>query len=139
MKYSSFLKHPNHDHVRLRNRIWRLAVGVVLFLLLSNPASPGVFSQQDSGRKVKPSSSSTINLQEIEKREKESAQEQGRKKVENQNIIPPDLPVPKGAKGKTFRPSAGKKKATLISQSRKRIQRAGCRKTHRRSVVAVTP
>jgi len=115
-------------------------VGFVLLLLFSSPASHQVFSQQDTGRKVKPSSSSTINIQEIEKRERESAQKQGRKKVENENLInPPDLPVPKNAKGKTFRPSTGKKKAQLISQNRRRIQRAGCRKTHRRSVTAVTP
>jgi hypothetical protein len=140
MKYSSFLKHSTRVQVRLRTHIWRKAVGLVVLLLVSIPASHKVFSQQDTGRKVKPSSSSTINIQEIEKRERENAQGQGRKKLENENLInPPGLPVPKGAKGKTFRPPAGKKKAKPISQNRRRIQRAGCRKIHRRSVTAVTP
>lgn len=140
MKYFSFLEHSTRDEVRLRTHIWRKAVGLVVLLLVSIPASHKVFSQQDTGRKVKPSSSSTISIQEIEKRERESAQGPERKKVENQNLInPPDLPVPKSAKGKTFRPPTGKKKARVISRSRRQIQRAGRRKIHRRSETAVTP
>jgi hypothetical protein len=140
MNYFFFLKHSTRDQVRLRTHIWRKAVDFVVLLLVFIPASHKVFSQQDTGIKVKPSSSSTINIQEIEKRERESAQGQGRKKVENQNLInPPDLPVPKGAKGKTFRPPSVKKKARVISRRRRRIQRDGRRKIHRRSVTAVTP
>lgn len=140
MKYFSFLKQSTRGLVRLRTHIRPRVMGFVVLLLVSSQASHKLLSQQDAGRKVKPSASSTINIQEIEKREKERAQEPGRKKVENENLItPPDLPVPKGAKGKTFRPPTGKTKAKLISRSRKRNQRAGCRKTHRRSVTAVTP
>jgi hypothetical protein len=137
MKYSFFLKNSTRDQLRLCIHLWRRPFGLVILLLI-NPVTHNVFSQQDTGRKVKPSSSGTINIQEIEKREKERAQQPARKKLENENLItPPELPVPKGARGKTFRPPTGKKKAQLSSQRRRRIQRAGCRKIHRRSEAAV--
>ncbi len=140
MKHSSFLKNSTRDQIRLCIHTWRKPVGLVVLLLVINPVTHKVFSQQDTGRKVKPSSSSTINIREIEKREKERAQEPGRKKLENENLItPPELPVPKGARGKTFRPPTGKKKVALISRRRRRIQKAACRKMHRPSVTALTP
>ena len=132
MKYFSFLKRSSPIPVTACNSTRRRAVGFIVLFLISGSASHGIFSQQGTGKKVKPSASATINMQEIEKREAQDARVQGRKKIENDNlIIPPDLPVPKGAQGQTFRPSTSKKK---VSHSRKRNQRAGCRKTHRRSV-----
>ena len=140
MKYSSFLKNSTRDQLRLCIHILRKTVTLVALLLVFNPVTHKVFSQQDTGRKVKPSSSGTINIREIEKREKEQAQEPGRKKVENENLItPPELPVPKGARGKTFRPPTGKKKVALLSRRQRRIQKAARRKMHRPSVTALTP
>ena len=83
----------------------------ISFFLILSLGSITMYSQDDQGRKVKPTSSGTSDIREIEKRERESAQKPARKKVENQNLIyPTDLPVPKGAKGKTFRPPTVKKK-----------------------------
>jgi hypothetical protein len=138
MKCFSFLKHSTRNQLKLCIYFWPKTVCLVILMLLIDPLTHKLFAQQDTGKKLKPSSSGTINIQEIEKREKERAQQPERKKLENENLItPPELPVPKGARGKTFRPTR-KKKAQPASQRGRRIQRAGCRKIHRRSV-AVNP
>ena len=84
---------------------------VCLPLVFSLMGSP--LLAQEKGKKVEPSSSGTIDVREIEKREKQGGQQEERKKVENQNLeVPRGLPVPKGAKGKTFKPRpTAKKKA----------------------------
>ena len=136
MKYFSSLKYLVGNPITSgnSNNTYLRVVGLVVLLLMSGSAS-GIFLQQSKGKKVKPTASGTINIQEIQKREAENPTGQERKKIENDNlIIPPDLPVPKGAKGKTFRPPHIKRETNPGSQSHrsKRKKGAGCTKTHRR-------
>jgi hypothetical protein len=109
MTHSSQFNHPAANQRNLRMHIWPKVVGLVLFLFVFNIASPRLFSQEstatpDVGKKVQPSASATINISEIEKREKESGLKLEKKKLENENLKEPEsLPVPQGAKGETFR------------------------------------
>lgn len=99
----------------------RLAAFLTLVFVMTNTT---LFSQ-DKGRKVEPTSRGTIDIREIEKREKESGREEQRKKIENENLeVPGGLPVPKDAKGKTFRTGRA-------SEKRKHAPRRRKKRTHR--------
>jgi hypothetical protein len=56
------------------------------------------FSQQPAGRRVEPGKKSTFNLKELEKNPKSKADTTKRKKTENREITPGDLPIPPGAR-----------------------------------------
>jgi hypothetical protein len=92
---------------RSRAPICLRLVSSVLFLLVCVLSASPLYSQQvdrNAGKKVQPSATATINIQEIERREKESKQPPERKEVENEKIqIPRELPILPGAKGETFK------------------------------------
>ena len=95
---------PDFGRVSLWSYLWSKMPGAALMPLLFSLMSQPTFSQQ-TGRKVKPRSSGKIDIQEIEKREKESGRKEEKKAPENENLkFPLEFPVPKGAKGTTFRP-----------------------------------
>jgi hypothetical protein len=101
-------------------------VPALLSLVIGIINSP-VFSQQ-TGKKVKPTSSGQIDIREIERREKESGQKPPRKKIENDDLKEPGtLPVPKGARPKPLRPTAKRK----FTRPKRRIHHPGCGRARR--------
>jgi hypothetical protein len=120
------MQHSNHRNVAADQTdlpIWLKVSSVTLTLLMFSVGPHLLFSQQDTnkqentgnkqstGKKVNPSSRGTINIQEIEKREKANKEAPKQKKIENENLKEPrDLPVPRGAKGKTYKVPPPEKK-----------------------------
>jgi hypothetical protein len=86
---------------------WLRLVSSALLLLLCAMAGSPLYAQQvdrNAGKKVQPSATATINIQEIERREKERGVKEEQKKPENEEIqMQPAFPIPPGAKGETFR------------------------------------
>jgi hypothetical protein len=118
MALHSNRKPADSGRVSLWLFLWSKVTGAALMPLLFSLISQPTFSQQ-TGRKVKPSSSGKIDIQEIEKREKESGRKEAKKPPENQNLkFPLEFPVPKGAKGKTFRPPTPEKKSAVRAAGR---------------------
>src|SRR5712691_10061900 len=88
---------------------WRnftcLGLLLLIFSLAGSPPRCQQNINQEAGKKVQPTSSATINIAEIERREKERVPTQEKKKLENENLvnIPFAPPIPPGAKGETFK------------------------------------
>jgi len=115
MALHSNRKPPDFGRVNLWLFLWSKVTGAALLFSLM---SQSTFSQQ-TGRKVKPSSGGKIDIQEIEKREKESGRKEEKKPPENQDLkFPLEFPVPKGAKGRTFRPPIPEKKSAARAAGR---------------------
>jgi hypothetical protein len=120
------MQHSNHRNVAADQTdlpIWLKVSSITLSLLMFSLGPNLLLSQQDTnkqentgnkqstGKKVNPSSRGTINIQEIEKREKANKEAPKQKKIENENLKEPrDLPVPRGAKGKTYKVPPPEKK-----------------------------
>jgi concanavalin A-like lectin/glucanase superfamily protein len=81
-------------------RLKIIGAGLLIFLGITS----ALFSAPDPGQKVRPFASAIINVLEIERRERENPPQE-KKKVENENSFsfPRALPIPRGAKGETFR------------------------------------
>jgi hypothetical protein len=130
MNTQSFrLNPPATAQTNLQSHTWRNLVALALFFLVSSIPRPGLLSQEntptpETGKKVTPSATATINISEIEKREKASGQKPEKKKLENESLIEPkDLPVPPGAKGETFRATPPSQN-TATPQPKKKSQTA---------------
>jgi hypothetical protein len=87
---------------------WRNFASLGLLLLVFSFGSLIPRAQQNidqAGRKMQATASATINIAEIERREKERGPTAEKKKIENENLvnIPFAPPIPPGARGETFK------------------------------------
>jgi hypothetical protein len=100
----------NHFVIETRGKIfgWRnfASLSLLLFVFALGSLTPRAQQNTDqTGRKMQATASATINIAEIERREKERGPAAEKKKIENENLtnIPFAPPIPPGAKGETFK------------------------------------
>jgi len=127
--HSSPVSQSATRQTNLRPHTWSKIAGLASVLIVFSVDSSGLFAQEstatpDVGRKVEPSATATINVPEIEKREKAQGVKPERKKIENENLkIPESFPVPPGAKGETFK-ATPTPQSTATPQIKKKGQSA---------------
>ncbi|MDQ2938257.1 MAG: hypothetical protein M3R67_12240, partial [Acidobacteriota bacterium] len=104
---SRFTSFATANNCRIVSRRHSIRAGFLFFIVCL--AGSLTRAQQNinegPGTKVQPTSTATINIAEIERREKERGPAAEKKKLENENQvnIPFSPPIPPGAKGETLR------------------------------------